>query len=134
MAIAEFLEAHPKVKQVAYPGLPSFAQHELSKRQASGFGAMLWFEVEGGVAAGKKLMDNIELWTLAENLGSVESLARRMAWRNRLLAVAAGLLVIAGVFYMEMASVIIQVGYFKWTGGRRVFLCSPIHHHFHLKG
>mgnify|MGYP001819481607 FL=1 len=74
MAIAEFLEAHPKVVQVAYPGLPSFAQHELSKRQASGFGAMLWFEVEGGVAAGKKLMDNIELWTLAENLGSVESL------------------------------------------------------------
>ena len=74
MAIAEFLEAHPKVVQVAYPGLESFAQHELSKRQASGFGAMLWFEVEGGVAAGKKLMDNIELWTLAENLGSVESL------------------------------------------------------------
>ena len=74
MAIAEFLEAHPKVKQVAYPGLPSFAQHELSRRQASGFGAMLWFEVEGGVAAGKRLMDSIELWTLAENLGSVESL------------------------------------------------------------
>ncbi len=74
MAIAQFLEAHPKVKQVAYPGLESFAQHELSKRQASGFGAMFWFEVEGGVAAGKKLMDNIEVWTLAENLGSVESL------------------------------------------------------------
>ena len=74
MAIAEFLEAHPKVEQVAYPGLESFAQHELSKRQASGFGAMLWFEVKGGVAAGKKLMDNIELWSLAENLGSVESL------------------------------------------------------------
>jgi cystathionine beta-lyase/cystathionine gamma-synthase len=74
MAIAEFLEAHPKVKQVAYPGLESFAQYELSRRQASGFGAMLWFEVEGGLAAGKKLMDNIELWTLAENLGSVESL------------------------------------------------------------
>ncbi len=74
MAIAEFLEAHPKVEQVAYPGLASFAQHELSTRQASGYGAMLWFEVKGGVAAGKKLMDNIELWTLAENLGSVESL------------------------------------------------------------
>jgi cystathionine beta-lyase/cystathionine gamma-synthase len=74
MAIAEFLEAHPKVEQVAYPGLASFAQHELSSRQASGYGAMLWFEVKGGVAAGKKLMDNIELWSLAENLGSVESL------------------------------------------------------------
>lgn len=74
MAIAEFLEAHPKVEQVAYPGLASFAQHELSSRQASGYGAMLWFEVKGGLAAGKKLMDNIELWSLAENLGSVESL------------------------------------------------------------
>ena len=74
MAIAEFLEAHPKVEQVAYPGLKSFAQHELSKRQASGFGAMLWFEVKGGLAAGKRLMDSVELWTLAENLGSVESL------------------------------------------------------------
>ena len=74
MAIAEFLEAHPKVEQVRYPGLPSHPQHELSGRQASGYGAMLWFEVRGGLAAGKKLMDNIELWTLAENLGSVESL------------------------------------------------------------
>jgi cystathionine beta-lyase/cystathionine gamma-synthase len=74
MAIAEFLEAHPKVEQVMYPGLESFPQHELSRRQASGFGAMLWFEVKGGLAAGKKLMDNIELWSLAENLGSVESL------------------------------------------------------------
>jgi cystathionine beta-lyase/cystathionine gamma-synthase len=74
MAIAEFLEAHPKVEQVAYPGLKSFAQHELSSKQASGYGAMLWFEVKGGLAAGKKLMDNIDVWTLAENLGSVESL------------------------------------------------------------
>ena len=74
MAIAEFLEAHPKVAQVCYPGLASHPQHELSARQASGFGAMLWFEVKGGLPAGKKLMDNIEVWTLAENLGSVESL------------------------------------------------------------
>ncbi len=73
-AIAEYLEAHPKVAQVAYPGLPSFSQYDLACSQASGFGAMLWFEVKGGVAAGKRLMDNIELWTLAENLGSVESL------------------------------------------------------------
>jgi len=74
MAIAKFLEKHPKVIKVAYPGLDSFPQHELSKRQASGFGAMMWFEVEGGVKAGKKLMDTIDVWTLAENLGSVESL------------------------------------------------------------
>ncbi len=74
MEIATFLEAHPKVEQVMYPGLESFPQHELSTRQASGYGAMLWFEVKGGLAAGKTLMDNIEVWTLAENLGSVESL------------------------------------------------------------
>jgi cystathionine beta-lyase/cystathionine gamma-synthase len=72
--IAEFLESHPKVSSVRYPGLESFPQHELAKRQASGFGAMLWFEVEGGVRAGKQLMDSVELCTLAENLGSVETL------------------------------------------------------------
>jgi cystathionine gamma-lyase len=72
--IAEFLEAHQKVTQVRYPGLESFPQHALAKKQASGFGAMLWFEVEGGVKAGKKLMDSVKLCTLAENLGSVETL------------------------------------------------------------
>lgn len=72
--LAEFLESHPKVVQVRYPGLESFPQHALAARQASGFGAMLWFEVQGGVAAGKKLMDSVRLCTLAENLGSVETL------------------------------------------------------------
>jgi cystathionine beta-lyase/cystathionine gamma-synthase len=74
LAIARFLEGHPKVTTVRYPGLPSFPQHALAQRQASGFGAMLWFDVRGGVAAGKRLMDTIKVWTLAENLGSVESL------------------------------------------------------------
>jgi cystathionine beta-lyase/cystathionine gamma-synthase len=72
--IAEFLESHPKVTAVRYPGLESFPQHALAKKQASGFGAMLWFEVQGGVKAGKKLMDSVKLCTLAENLGSVETL------------------------------------------------------------
>jgi cystathionine beta-lyase/cystathionine gamma-synthase len=74
LAIAKFLESHPKVDRVSYPGLPSHPQHDLAKRQASGFGAMVWFEVRGGVAAGKKIMDSLRLWSLAENLGSVESL------------------------------------------------------------
>jgi cystathionine gamma-lyase len=74
MAIARFLESHDKVDRVCYPGLESFPQHELARRQATGFGAMVWFEVKGGVAAGKQLMDSVELWSLAENLGSVESL------------------------------------------------------------
>lgn len=74
LAVARFLESHPKVATVRYPGLESFPQRELARRQASGFGAMLWFEVRGGVAAGKALMDRIRVWSLAENLGSVESL------------------------------------------------------------
>ncbi len=74
MTIATFLESHPKVDKVCYPGLRSHPQHELATRQATGYGAMVWFEVEGGVAAGKKIMDSVKLWTLAENLGAVESL------------------------------------------------------------
>jgi len=74
LAIAKFLESHPKVDRVCYPGLASHAQHDLAKRQASGFGAMVWFEVRGGVASGKRIMASLRLWSLAENLGSVESL------------------------------------------------------------
>jgi len=74
LAVARFLESHPKVERVCYPGLESFPQYELARRQASGFGALAWFEVKGGVTAGKQLMDSVTLWTLAENLGSVESL------------------------------------------------------------
>lgn len=74
LEVARFLEAHPKVTAVGYPGLESFPQHELAKRQATGFGAMAWFEVEGGIDAGKRLMRSVELWTLAENLGAVESI------------------------------------------------------------
>ena len=74
MEIARFLEGHEKVDYVNYPGLETHPQHELSREQASGFGAMVCFEVTGGVDAGKSLMDSIDLWSLAENLGSVESL------------------------------------------------------------
>lgn len=74
MAIAKFLEAHSKVERVRYPGLESFPQHALARSQSTGFGAMVWFEVRGGVAAGKRLMDAVKLWSLAENLGSIESL------------------------------------------------------------
>jgi cystathionine beta-lyase/cystathionine gamma-synthase len=75
VVIARFLEAHPAVAKVAYPGLESFPQQDLASRQASGYGAMLWFELHGGVDEGKTLMNALEVWTLAENLGSVESLA-----------------------------------------------------------
>ncbi len=79
MEVARFLEARPEVDRVAYPGLESFPQHELARRQASGFGAMIWFELHDGLEAGKQLMRSLDVWTLAENLGSVESLATHPA-------------------------------------------------------
>jgi methionine-gamma-lyase len=60
--------------KTCYPGLDDFPQLELARTQASGFGAMLWFEVRGGVTAGKQLMNSVKLCSLAENLGSVETL------------------------------------------------------------
>jgi len=74
LKVAQFLETHANVDRVCYPGLASFPQKELADAQASGHGSMLWFEVKGGVESGKKLMDRLQLWSLAENLGSVESL------------------------------------------------------------
>ena len=74
MSIAQFLESHDKVDYVTYPGLPGHPQYDLSAKQATGFGSMVCFEVHGGLDAGKRLMDSVELWSLAENLGSVESL------------------------------------------------------------
>ncbi|MGH8870374.1 MAG: trans-sulfuration enzyme family protein [Acidimicrobiia bacterium] len=74
LALAEWLRGHPKIDYVNYPGLTDHPQYELSARQTSGFGAMVCFEVHGGAETGKKLMDAVELWSLAENLGAVESL------------------------------------------------------------
>jgi cystathionine gamma-lyase len=73
--VACFLEKHPRVKGVYYPGLPSHAQHELACRQmVGGFGGMLSFEVEGGVEAARAVARHTHLFTLAESLGGVESL------------------------------------------------------------
>lgn len=74
MEVASWLEGHPRVERVGYPGLASSPGHDLAQKQATGFGAMAWFEVDGGVEAGKKLMDSVHLWSLAENLGAVESI------------------------------------------------------------
>lgn len=74
LMVAEFLQTHNMVERVCYLGLDSFPQKALADSQASGHGSMLWFEVKGGVTAGIKLMNTLELWSLAENLGSVESL------------------------------------------------------------
>jgi cystathionine gamma-lyase len=75
VAVACWLEQHPRVRRVYYPGLPSHAQHSLAKRQMTGgFGGMLSFEVGGGVEAAREVARRTELFTLAESLGGVESL------------------------------------------------------------
>jgi len=72
--IAEFLEAHPKVAKVIYPGLPSHPQHEIAKVQMSGYSGMISFELTGGIQAGKAVMNNVKLCALAESLGAVETM------------------------------------------------------------
>jgi len=73
-AIAKFLQAHPLVSAVHYPGLPSHPGHALAKVQQAGFGAMLSFELAGGTAAVRAFVEAVEVFTLAESLGGVESL------------------------------------------------------------
>ena len=77
--IASWLEAHPKVAWVRYVGLPSHPQHELVQRQMAGFGSMISFELKGGFEAGRRLMDSVELATLAVSLGGVETLIEHPA-------------------------------------------------------
>jgi len=77
--IAKFLEAHPKVDNVIYPGLESHPQHELAKRQMSGFGGMLSIYIKGGIAESRKFLEEVELFALAESLGGVESLIEHPA-------------------------------------------------------
>jgi cystathionine beta-lyase/cystathionine gamma-synthase len=72
--IARFLESHPRITRLVYPGLDSFPQFELARRQQSAGGALIAFEVEGGVEAGVHLMNSVRLCALAENLGAAETI------------------------------------------------------------
>jgi cystathionine beta-lyase/cystathionine gamma-synthase len=74
LRVARFLEGHPRVVRLAYPGLESFPQFELAQRQQSAGGALIAFEVEGGVKAGVHLMNSVRLCALAENLGAAETI------------------------------------------------------------
>jgi methionine-gamma-lyase len=74
MEVAKFLEKHDKIEKVFYPGLESHPQHDLAKKQASGFGSMISFELKGGHSAGEKMMNNVKLATLAVSLGDVDTL------------------------------------------------------------
>jgi|TARA_B100000809_G_scaffold91717_1_gene90221 cystathionine beta-lyase/cystathionine gamma-synthase len=73
-SVAEFLEVHPKIEAVTYPGLSSHPMHHVAKEQMSGFSGMISFELTGGITAGKKVMNAVQLIQLAESLGSVETM------------------------------------------------------------
>ena len=75
MAVARFLERHPKVARVHYPGLISHPDHRLARRQMRGFGGMLAFDLKGGLAAAVRFSDRLRLFMLAASLGGTESLA-----------------------------------------------------------
>lgn len=79
MKVAEFLETHPNVEKISYPGLKSFPQYELAQRQMDMPGGMIAFEVKGGVEAGKKLLNTLNLCTLAVSLGDCETLIQHPA-------------------------------------------------------
>jgi cystathionine gamma-lyase len=74
MVLAQFLEKHPKVERLLYPGLPSHPQFEISKKQTTGFGGMITFFIKGDLEACRRFLENCKLFTLAESLGGVESL------------------------------------------------------------
>ncbi|KAG0429958.1 hypothetical protein HPB47_023137 [Ixodes persulcatus] len=75
LKVAKFLSSHPLVEKVLHPGLPSHPQHEIAKRQCSGFSGMVSFYIKGGLAESTSFLKNLEVILLAESLGSIESLA-----------------------------------------------------------
>jgi cystathionine gamma-lyase len=79
MALASWLDSHPAIDKVIYPGLESHPQHALAKQQMNGFGGMISVYVKGGLAAARRFMERTELFACAESLGGVESLINHPA-------------------------------------------------------
>jgi len=79
LAVAELLAGHPAVSQLSYPGLPSFAQYELARRQMSRPGGLIAFELKGGLSAALALMNGLKLATRAVSLGDAETLVQHPA-------------------------------------------------------
>ena len=79
LQVAEFLARQPQVELIHYPGLPSFAQYELAQRQMRLPGGMIAFELKGGIEAGRRFMDALQLFARAVSLGDAESLAQHPA-------------------------------------------------------
>ena len=79
MAVATYLEKHPKVERVVYPGLKSHPQHAIAKKQMLGFGGMITFFLKGDIKQSSKFLSTVKLFALAESLGGVESLIEHPA-------------------------------------------------------
>lgn len=79
LTLAQWLESHPSVEQVYYPGLPSHPQHDLAKRQMNGFGGIITIKLKGNLDTSKRFLKSCHLFTLAESLGGVESLIEHPA-------------------------------------------------------
>lgn len=79
LKIAHYLESHPFVEKVVYPGLKSHPQHELAQKQMSGYGGMITFFIKGGLDASKNFLESVQIFSLAESLGGVESLIEHPA-------------------------------------------------------
>jgi cystathionine gamma-lyase len=77
--VAEFLQKHPKVAKVTYPGLTNHPQHELARKQMKGFGGMMTFDIKGGLDAARKFLQTVKIFACAESLGGVESLIEHPA-------------------------------------------------------
>jgi len=78
-AVARFLEKHEKIEKVIYPGLVSHPQHEIAKKQQSGYGGMITVYLKGGMDQSRKFLENLKLFAIAESLGGVDSLAEHPA-------------------------------------------------------
>src|SRR5260370_2802361 len=74
IAVAKFLERHPKIARVHYPGLKSHADHQLARKQMRGFGSMLAFDMKGGLPAARRFCDRVRLFLMAASLGGVGAL------------------------------------------------------------
>lgn len=102
LAVARFLEDHPQVTRVIYPGLESHPQHELARRQMRRFGGMVSFKVNGGAEAARKVVTHTKLFALAESLGGVESLIEMPAAMTHLSVQGSPLEVPAGLIRLSV--------------------------------
>lgn len=102
LAVAQFLESHPAVERVVYPGLPSYPQHELARQQMQCFGGMISLVLHGGVESAREVVRRTKLFALAESLGGVESLVELPAAMTHASVTGSKLEVPAGLIRLSV--------------------------------